>query len=218
MVFRAGKNWLRGLGALAVLGAFTAAAPLHAAETKFHGGDITGTETGKDFSLTDPDGKVRHLADFKGKAVLIFFGFTQCPVICPTALSRAVEIKKLLGADGARLQVLFVSVDPERDTPEILRGYTQAFDPSFLGLTTDAAHLKETAKDFKITYEKVPTGSSYTMDHSVVSYLYDPAGRIRLVLNHARTAEECAQDIAAILKDFPAAPVAAPPSPTPTEK
>ncbi len=176
----------------------------HAAETKFHGADVSGRGIGKDFTLKDPDGKIRHLADFKGKAVIIFFGFTQCPVICPTALARAVEIKKLLGKDADRLQVIFVSVDPDRDTPELLKAYTHAFDPSFLGLTSDAKHLLETAADFKISYEKIPTGSSYTMDHSTISYIYDPVGNNRLVLNHARTAAECADDIKVLLDEIPA--------------
>jgi protein SCO1/2 len=139
------------------------------------------------------------VADFKGKAVMLFFGFTQCPDICPTALVRAAEIRKMLGADGERLQVIFVTVDPERDSPVVLKAYTQAFDPSFLGLYGDPQKTSETAKAFKAFYRKVPTGSSYTMDHSAFSYVFDPAGKIRLALRHEQSAQECAEDLRKIL-------------------
>ncbi len=165
----------------------------------FHGIDISGATYGADFRLSDPEGRERTLADFKGKAVLIFFGFTQCPDVCPTALVRAAEVKRLLGADGERLQVLFVTVDPERDTPEVLKAYTAAFDPSFIGLHADLQRTAETAKDFKVFYKKVPTGASYTMDHSALSYVYDPAGRLRLVLRHNQTAQDYADDLRQIL-------------------
>lgn len=130
---------------------------------------------------------------------MMFFGFTQCPDVCPTALVRAATVKQLLGADGDRLQVIFVTVDPERDTPEILKAYTAAFDPSFLGLYGDLKHTEETAKDFKVFYKKVPTGSSYTMDHSALSYVYDPDGKLRLVLRHTQSAEEYAADLRQLL-------------------
>ena len=165
----------------------------------FHGIDISGATYGADFRLSDPEGRERTLADFKGKAVLIFFGFTQCPDVGPTALVRAAEVKRLLGADGERLQVLFVTVDPERDTPEVLKAYTAAFDPSFIGLHADLQRTAETAKDFKVFYKKVPTGASYTMDHSALSYVYDPAGRLRLVLRHNQTAQDYADDLRQIL-------------------
>ncbi|SDZ60112.1 protein SCO1/2 [Variovorax sp. YR266] len=166
----------------------------------FNGVDITGARYAQDFRLTDTDGHERTLADFKGKAVMMFFGFTQCPDVCPTALVRAAEIKRLLGADGERLQVIFVTVDPERDLPVVLKAYTQAFDPSFIGLYGDMQRTGETAKDFKVFYKKVPTGSSYTMDHSAFSYVFDPKGKIRLVLRHEQSAEECAQDLRQILQ------------------
>ncbi|QNK69531.1 SCO family protein [Variovorax sp. PAMC26660] len=166
----------------------------------FNGVDISGAKYAQDFRLTDPDGHERTLADYKGKAVMMFFGFTQCPDVCPTALVRAAEIRRLLGADGERLQVIFVTVDPERDSPVVLKAYTQAFDPSFIGLYGDMQRTSETAKDFKVFYKKVPTGSSYTMDHSAFSYVFDPKGKIRLVLRHEQSAEECAQDLRQILK------------------
>jgi len=166
----------------------------------FNGVDITGARYAQDFRLTDADGHERTLADYKGKAVMMFFGFTQCPDVCPTALVRAAKIKRLLGADGERLQVIFVTVDPERDLPVVLKAYTQAFDPSFIGLYGDMQRTSETAKDFKVFYKKVPTGSSYTMDHSAFSYVFDPKGKIRLVLRHEQSAEECAQDLRQILQ------------------
>jgi len=167
---------------------------------RFNGVDITGANYAQDFRLTDADGRERTLADFKGKAVMMFFGFTQCPDVCPTALVRAAEIRKLLGADGERLQVIFVTVDPERDSPAVLKAYTQAFDPSFIGLYGDMQRTSQTAKDFKVFYRKVPTGSSYTMDHSAFSYVFDPKGKIRIVLRHEQSAQECADDLRRLLR------------------
>jgi len=167
---------------------------------RFNGIDITGANYAQDFRLTDPEGRERTVADFKGKAVMLFFGFTQCPDVCPTALLRAAEIRHMLGADGERLQVIFVTVDPERDTPVVLKAYTNAFDPSFIGLYGDLQRTSETAKAFKAYYKKVPTGSSYTMDHSAFSYVYDPQGKVRLVLRHEQGAPECAEDLRKILK------------------
>ncbi len=165
----------------------------------YHGVDITGADYGRDFRLRDPDGRERTLADFQGKAVMMFFGFTQCPDVCPTALVRAADVKRLLGEDGGRLQVIFVTVDPERDTPEVLRAYTAAFDPSFLGLYGDTPRTAETAKEFKVYFRKVPTGASYTMNHSALSYVFDPAGKLRLVLRHEQPAQDCAADLRQIL-------------------
>lgn len=165
----------------------------------FHGVDITGANYARDFQLLDADNRERTLADFKGRAVLIFFGFTQCPDVCPTALIRAAEVKRLLGADGDRLQVLFVTLDPERDTPEVLKAYTAAFDPTFLGLHADLQRTADTASAFKVYFKKVPTGASYTLDHSAFSYVYDPAGRLRLLLKHEQSAEDCADDLRQLL-------------------
>lgn len=166
----------------------------------FNSVDVTGADFGKDFHLTDPDGNPRSLADFRGKVVMLFFGFTQCPDVCPTTLARAVRIRKLLGSEGDRLQVLFVTVDPERDTPEILREYTHAFDPSFIGLYGDAAATKKAADEFRVFYRKVPTGSSYTMDHTAMSYVIDPQGRLRLAVRHEERAQDVAEDIRTLLK------------------
>lgn len=165
----------------------------------YHGIDITGAKYATDFRLTDPDGRERKLADFKGKAVMMFFGFTQCPDVCPTALLRAAEVKRLLGKGGDRLQVLFVTVDPERDTSEVLKAYTAAFDPSFIGLYGDIERTAEMANAFKVYFKKVSTGSSYTMDHSAFSYVYDPDGNLRLLLKHEQGAADYADDIRQIL-------------------
>ena len=184
------------LGCTLLLGACDRNAP-----PSFHGNDVTGATFGKDFRLLDPDGKERSLADFRGKVVAVFFGYTQCPDVCPTALARAVEVKRLLGKEDAeRLQVVFITVDPERDTPEVLKAYTAAFDPTFLGLYGSPERTAETAKSFAAMYRKVPTGSSYSMDHTASSYIYDPQGRLRLQLPHALGAHEYAADIRTLLK------------------
>lgn len=168
--------------------------------SRFHGLDLTGASYGRDFRLLDAQGRERSLADFRGKVVLLYFGFTQCPDVCPTALSRAAEVKKLLGAEGERLQVIFVTIDPERDTPQVIQPYVAAFDSSFLGLYGDAQRTRETAAEFKVFYQKMPTGGSYTMDHSTLSYVFDPQGRLRLALRHEQNAQDYAQDLQRLLQ------------------
>lgn len=165
---------------------------------KINGMDLSSMPTG-DFQLQDTEGRQRQLADYRGKTVMLFFGFTQCPDVCPTALTRALEIKNLLGADAAKLQVLFISVDPERDTPEILQAYMQAFDPAFVGLRGDAEQTRAAAQSFKVFYQKVPTGSSYTMDHTALTYVIDAEGKLRVALRHQQSAEECAADLRTVL-------------------
>jgi protein SCO1/2 len=170
----------------------------------FNNVDITGGKAfGTDFSLLDPDGKVRTLADFKGKAVVMFFGYTQCPDICPTTLTEMQQVMTLLGPQANQVQVLFVTVDPDRDTAEILKQYVPAFDARFLGLRpADEAALDKVAKDFKIYYKKVPgiSPGSYTMDHTAGSYAFDPEGNLRLYIKHAQSPEALAQDLKALLK------------------
>ena len=166
---------------------------------RFNGLDVTGAAWGRDFSLQDPQGRTRTLADFKGQAVVLFFGFTQCPDVCPTALSRAAAVMQQLGPAAERVQVIFVTVDPERDSPAVLAEYTKAFHPRFLGLMADAAATERTAKDFKVFYRKVPTGGSYTMDHTALSFVFDPAGRLRLAVRHEASADELAQDLKRLL-------------------
>ena len=170
----------------------------------FNNVDITGGKAfGTDFSLLDPDGKVRTLADFKGKAVIMFFGYTQCPDICPTTLTEMQQVMTLLGPQSNQVQVLFVTVDPDRDTAAILKQYVPAFDVRFLGLRpADEAALEKVAKDFKIYYKKMPGMSpgSYTMDHTAGSYAFDPEGNLRLYIKHAQGPEALAQDLKELLK------------------
>ena len=172
-----------------------------AAPAAFVGIDITGADYAKGFSLTDHNGKLRTLADFKGKVVVVFFGFTQCPDVCPTSMSELAEAKRLLGPDGDRLQGIFISIDPERDTPEIMKQYMASFDPSFLALYAAPDKLPELAKSYKIYYKKVdgPTPTSYTMDHSAGSYVYDPQGRIRLYHRYGSGAPALAADLKKLL-------------------
>lgn len=203
MAFFQGSNALaRGLATCVVLAGLLVGCGRADDSTAavFKGMDVTGANWGKDFRLADAEGRERTLSDFKGQAVLLYFGFVQCPDVCPTALTRAVETKRLLGPDGDQLQVIFVTVDPERDTPEILREYMAAFDPSFVALRGDAQRLKETAAEFKVFYRQVPTGSSYTMDHTALSYVFDTQGRLRLALKHEQTAEDYAHDIALLAR------------------
>jgi protein SCO1/2 len=165
--------------------------------------DITGADYARDFSLVDHNGQTRSIKDFAGKVVVVFFGFTQCPDVCPTAMSELAEIRKLLGADGERLQGIFITVDPERDTPEVLKAYMANFDPSFLALRPSSPEqLAALAKDFKAYYKKVEgrTPTSYTMDHSAGSYVFDPQGRIRLFTRHGMGAKALAGDLSQLLK------------------
>ncbi len=169
----------------------------------FVGIDITGADYATGFDLTDHNGQRRTLKDFEGKAVVVFFGFTQCPDVCPTSLGELAQAKALLGADGDRLQGLFVSVDPERDTPEVMREYMANFDPSFLALYTTPEALPALAQSFKVYYKKVEgqTPTSYTMDHSAGSYVYDPKGRIRLYHRYGSGAQALASDVKRLLAE-----------------
>jgi protein SCO1 len=169
---------------------------------KFQASDVTGASFGRDFQLTDASGKPRTLADFRGKAVVIFFGYTQCPDACPTTLSELAEVMKKLGPDADRVQVLFVTIDPERDTPELLSAYVPAFDPRFVGLYGDAAATERVAREFKIIYQKQPgsTPGSYTMDHSAGTYVFDPRGRLRLYVSYGQGPEVFAHDLRELLK------------------
>ena len=185
----------------------TALAPLLVAcgETKpqFKAIDVTGAEYARDFQLTDHDGRPRTLKDFRGKAVVVFFGYTHCPDVCPTTLSEIAEAKRLLGPDGAKVQGVFVTVDPQRDTPEMLKAYMANFGPDFVALRGTPEQLAEVAKEYKIYYKKVDgkTPDSYTMDHSAGSYVYDPQGRVRLYTRYGTGPEALASDLKVLLKD-----------------
>jgi protein SCO1/2 len=171
------------------------------AAPKFKSTDITGADYGKTLQLTGHDGKPRTLADFSGKAVVVTFGFTHCPDVCPTILADLAGAVKKLGPDADRVQVLFVSVDPERDSAESLAKYVTAFDPRFLGLRGDADATQRTAKEFKVFFEKRKAGDSYTVDHSAQSYVVDPKGRLRLFVRHDRIAADLADDLKTLLKE-----------------
>lgn len=171
----------------------------HKPRTAFKGVDLTEVSYGRDFQLKDAQGRVHTLADYRGKVVLLHFGFTMCPDACPTALTRAAQIRSMLGADADKLQVLFVTLDPARDTPEVISAYTAAFDPSFVGLSGDAEVTKRVAEHFRIIYRKVPTGDSYTLDHSTLAYAFDPEGHLRLALRHSQAPEDCVHDLRQIM-------------------
>lgn len=166
----------------------------------YHAIDLTGADFGHTFALQDPDGRTRTLDEFKGRYVMLFFVFTQCPDVCPTALARAVEVRQLLGSDAEKLQVLLVTVDPERDTREVLRAYTAAFDAGVVALRGDLPATEAVAREFKIHYAKVPTGTSYTMDHTALTYIVDPEGRLRLAVRHEQSPKEVAQDLRTLMK------------------
>ena len=169
---------------------------------RFQTSDVTGVAFGRDFQLTDHNGKTRTLADFRGKVVVVFFGYTQCPDVCPTTLSDLAAALQKLGADASRVQVLFVTVDPERDTPELLSHYVPAFNPTFLGLSGDAAATAATAREFKVLYQKQPgsTPGSYAMEHSAGTFIFDPQGRLRLYASHGQGPDVFAHDIRELLR------------------
>jgi protein SCO1/2 len=164
--------------------------------------DLTGADYALDFTMTDHNGQPRSIKDFAGKVVVLFFGYTQCPDVCPTSMAELAEVKRLLGKDGERLQGLFVTVDPARDTPEVLKAYMTNFDPSFLALYTTPDKLEAIAKDYKVYYKKVDgkTATSYTMDHSAGSYVYDTQGKLRLYTRYGTGAPALAADIKLLLQ------------------
>jgi len=171
------------------------------AKDTFKNTDVTGLDYGKDFALPDYNGKMRTLADFKGKAVVVFFGYTQCPDVCPTTMAEMASVMQQLGPLADRVQVLFITLDPARDTPAVLSKYVPAFDSRFLGLVGDQAATDKVAKEFKVFYQKVPgkEPGSYTMDHSAGSYVYDPQGRIRLFVRYGQGAAPIVHDLKLLL-------------------
>ena len=173
----------------------------HPSKPTFNSIDITGANYARDFVLTDAGGKKRALGEFRGKVVAVFFGFAQCPDVCPTTLSDFAQIKEKLGADGERLQVIFITVDPQRDTPAVLGSYVSSFDPSFIGLTGTAEEISATAREFKVFYQKVAgkTDMSYTIDHTAGSYVFDKDGRIRLFVKHAAGVDAIAAGVKQLL-------------------
>lgn len=163
--------------------------------------DITGAAFGNRLQLTDHDGRVRRLEDFRGRVVLLFFGYTSCPDVCPTALARFAAALDRLGSDAARVQVLFVTLDPARDTPQKLKAYVQWFNPGFLGLYGDQAATDAAAQEFRIYYSRHEVGGAlgYSLDHSSGAYAFDPAGRLRLFVKDTETPDELAADLKRLL-------------------
>jgi len=192
------KKWLSvvGLALVVMLSGCDSAKP------QFKAVDITGADYAQGFTLADFNGQTHSLSDFKGKVVVLFFGYTQCPDVCPTTLSELVEAKKLLGANGDKLQGVFVTLDPERDTAELLKNYVTNFDPSFVAFVPTLAQLPALGKDFKLYFQKVQgkTPGSYTLDHTAASYVYDPQGKLRLFVRYGSGARALAQDVSLLLK------------------
>ncbi len=197
-------------GALALGAAWVALGGMLAAcspkSPTFKSTDITGASFAKDLKLTDHMGQQRTMTDFRGKAVVVFFGFTQCPDVCPTSMTTMAEVKKLMGDQGEKLQVLFITVDPERDTLTLLKEYMGNFDPTFLALRPEPAELKAVGDSFKIYFKKVegPTPTYYTMDHSAGKYVFDSAGNVRLFSSYGTEPAVIADDILILLKSMEA--------------
>ncbi|WP_280187882.1 SCO family protein [Delftia sp. PS-11] len=198
------RTALRVMGAAAMAwGALALGGCSREAKTSFQGVDVTGAEYAKDIPLRDADGRRRSIQDFAGKVVVVFFGYTQCPDVCPTTMQELVEVKQQLGADADRLVGVFVTLDPERDTPEVLKAYVANFDPGFVGLHGTPEETAAVAKDFKLFYKKVPgkTEGTYTLDHSAGSYVYDTAGRLRVYERYGSGPQVVAADVKALLQE-----------------
>ncbi len=197
------RSLLRWVTATTAAAALLAAGCSDSGQPGFTSIDLTGADYAKDFTLRDFNGQLRSLKDYQGKIVVMFFGYTQCPDVCPTTMTELVAVKKMLGADGDKLQALFVTIDPARDTPDMLKAYMANFDPSFVGLRADTPEqLAAIAKDYKVYYKKVEgkTPTSYTMDHSAGSYIYDTQGRLRLYSRYGSDVTALAGDIKLLLQ------------------
>jgi protein SCO1/2 len=167
----------------------------------FQATDITGATFGRDFKLTDHNGRVRSLADFRGRVVALFFGYTHCPDVCPTTLSDFAAALRQLGPQARQVQVIFVTLDPQRDTPALLKQFVPAFDPSFLGMYTDPGTLERLAKEYKVVYQKtsVKAADDYLIDHSAGTYVYDQKGNLRLLVPYGSKPDAIAHDLKALL-------------------
>ncbi|MDI1259678.1 SCO family protein [Aquabacterium sp.] len=175
-------------------------AAVPAQSTAFKSVDITGADYAKQFSLVDFDGKKRTLSDFKGKVVFVFFGFTQCPEVCPTTMAELAEVKRRLGKDGDRVQGVFITIDPERDTAEVLKAYLTGMDPSFIGLRGSLDEVNAVSREFKVFYQKVPTkDGAYTMDHTAGGFVFDPSGQVRLFARYGLGVDALTSDIQQLL-------------------
>jgi protein SCO1/2 len=189
---------------LRVLGAAPVAAVLAACGNDapaFKGSSIAGTHLGKDVAMIDQDGRPRKISEFAGKVLVVFFGYTQCPDVCPTSLAALAQVMQALGPDAARVQVVMISVDPERDTPDVMKQYVTTFNPGFVGLTGNAAQVKRAAASFKAYYAKVPTkdGKDYSMDHSAAFYLLDRNGEAQVLVGNTASTDTLVHDIKLLL-------------------
>lgn len=185
----------RFLAAAALAAITTALAGCDLPGQGYNGIELTGARFARDFRLADADGREHTLADWRGKYVMVFFGYGYCPEVCPAALIRAAEVRNTFGADKDKIQVIAVTLDPERDTPADFRDYARAFDPSFVGLWGTPERIRETAGAYRVYYEKVPSGKSYTINHTALTYVYDPAGQVRLALTHQETTQQMIDDL-----------------------
>jgi protein SCO1/2 len=192
------------LGALATLVLLAACEPPPGATARpaFKAIDITGADYARGFELPDASGKLRTLADFKGQVVVVFFGFTHCPDVCPSTMAELAEVKRQLGPDGEKLRAVFITVDPERDTPQVLGPYVSAFDPAFVALRGTPEQTREVAKSFKVHFQQTPgsTPGSYTVDHTAGSFVFDPQGRVRLFVRYGSGADALLHDIRLLLQ------------------
>lgn len=195
-------NTMQRRTALLTLAASALAACAPEGKPQFKAVDITGADYAKDFPLPDVDGRMRSIKEFQGKAVVVFFGYTQCPDVCPTTLTEIAEARKLLGADGAKVQGVLITVDPERDKPELLKAYVANFGPDFIALRGTPEQTAQVAKDFKVFYRRVEgkAPGSYFMEHSAASFVYDPQGRLRLYSRYGSGAQALADDLKLILR------------------
>jgi len=199
---RFSASWFRLFGACALTISLVGLSACSEPKPAFKAVDITGADYAKELNLTDQNGQVRKLKDFSGKLVVVFFGYTQCPDVCPTTMQELAEVKRLLGPDGDKLQAVFVTVDPERDTTELLKAYVENFDASFVALRPTSEQLPLIAKDFKIYFKRVDgkTPTSYTVDHSAGSFTFDTQGRVRLFNRYGMDAQALADDFKLLLK------------------
>ncbi len=195
------RTWLLGAGAMLLTGCDKLGLSAPATRAAFKGVDITGAEYARTLAMPDQNGQARTLADFKGKVTVIFFGYTQCPDVCPATMAELAQVKRALGPDGDKVQGVFVSIDPERDTPEILKAYMASFDPGFVALRGTAEQTAAAAKEFKVFYARVPgkTEGSYTMDHTAGSFVFDREGKVRLFVRYGSGAEALTADLKALL-------------------
>jgi len=186
-------SWLLALAAVGgIIGAaFATLAALRPDSVEFDATDVTGVAWGRDFHLLDQDGRPRSLADFRGKVLAVYFGYTRCPDVCPLTLANLGDAVRLLGADGTRVQGVFVTVDPKRDSPKVLKEYVRAFHDDFLALRGDSAATLQTTSEFKVEAGE---------HHSIPVFLFDPDGRLRLVAHPEASAESLAHDMRLLLR------------------